>query len=331
MSARQTMLAATYTQGGEFSVLPIVRPTIADNEMLLRVRAASICGTDVKIIRNGHRKLTPGQQIVLGHEFVGTIDEVGERVEGYAPGQRVGVVPNAGCGHCRACTSGRANYCPSYTAFGIDRDGGHTTYVRIPSPFIAQGNIVRLPEQVSDEEASLLEPFSCVVNGVRAARLGLGDTVIIYGAGPMGLMHSLLCRNAGAAKVIMVDPQDSRLEQARRLGCDLTINPAKANVPECVQARDGRTRSRCHHYRVSHRRSAKRSRPDTGALRPALPVRRASPGPTGTTRHQRHPLQKSGCHRYHRRIGGGLPHCSKPGRRQTSRLDANRLQRIRSG
>ena len=93
--------------------------------MLLRMRAASICGTDVKIVQSGHRKLQDGQRIVLGHEFVGDIEQVGARVEGYCVGQRVGVVPNAGCGRCEACMRGKANYCPTYTAFGIDRDGGH--------------------------------------------------------------------------------------------------------------------------------------------------------------------------------------------------------------
>lgn len=241
MNQPPTMLAATYTQGASFAVRQILRPAITDDEVLLRVRTASICATDLKIIRNGHRKLAPGQQIVLGHEFVGVIEEVGPRVVGYSVGQRVGLVPNAGCGRCSACTSGRANYCPAYTAFGIDRDGGHTAHVRIPSLFVAQGNIVPLPDQVSDEVASLLEPFSCVVNGVRAARLELGDTVVIYGAGPMGLMHALLCRQAGAAKVILVDPQETRLEQARKLGCDVALHPAMENVPQRIRREtDGR-------------------------------------------------------------------------------------------
>ena len=117
------MLAATYTQGGEFAIEEIPPPEIGGDGLLLRVTATSICGTDVKIVRNGHRKLQPGQRIVLGHEFVGVVERVGARVEGYRVGQRVGVAPNAGCGHCDACVRGQSNYCPDYTAFGIDRDG----------------------------------------------------------------------------------------------------------------------------------------------------------------------------------------------------------------
>jgi threonine dehydrogenase-like Zn-dependent dehydrogenase len=151
----------------------------------------------------------------------------------------VGVVPNAGCGHCDACIRGQSNYCPQYTAFGIDSDGGHAPYVRVPAPFITQGNIVPLPDAVSDKEASLLEPFSCVVNGVRTSRIELGDTVVIYGAGPMGLMHAMLCRIAGAACIVIVDPLEDRLAKAVDLGCDLALNPVRTDVPERLMRETG--------------------------------------------------------------------------------------------
>ena len=231
MAESSRMLAATYTQGGTFLVDEVPMPQIERDEMLLRVSAASICGTDVKIVRSGHRKLVEGQRIVLGHEFVGVIEQVGARVERYEVGQRVGVAPNAGCGHCDACTGGKSNYCPEYTAFGIDRDGGHAPYVKIPRRFITQGNVIPLPEGVSDREAALVEPFSCVVNGVRTSRIELGDTVVIYGAGPIGLMHVMLCRIAGAARIIVVDPLADRLKKAKELGCDLTLNPREHDVP----------------------------------------------------------------------------------------------------
>jgi L-iditol 2-dehydrogenase len=224
------MLAATYTQGGAFAIEEIPTPEIESDEILLRVNAASICGTDVKIVRSGHRKLAMGQRIVLGHEFVGVIERIGSRVKGHAVGQRVGVAPNAGCGHCDACIRGKSNYCPQYTAFGIDRDGGQAPLVKIPGRFVAQGNVIPLPEGVSDKEAALLEPFSCVVNGVRASRIELGDTVVIYGAGPIGLMHVMLCRIAGAGRIIVIDPVADRLERAGELGCDLALNPQQEDV-----------------------------------------------------------------------------------------------------
>ncbi len=231
-----TMLAATYTQGGALAVQRMAVPEIAADDMLLRIRAASICGTDVRIVRNGHRKLRDGQRIVLGHEFVGTIEQLGERVTGYSIGQRVGVVPNAGCGRCDACVRGKANYCPTYTAFGIDRDGGHAEWVRIPGQFLAQGNVMILPDAISDADASLLEPFSCVVNGVRAARLELGDSVVIFGAGPIGLMHLMLCRAAGAGKLIMIDVRQDRLERAAALGCDVLLDPRQEDLVARVRS-----------------------------------------------------------------------------------------------
>ena len=234
MTKSDSMLAATFTQGGAFTVADIPQPRIADDEILLRVSSTSICATDLKIIRNGHHMLAEGRRIVLGHEFIGVIEQLGSKVQAHQVGQRVGIAPNAGCGQCDACIRGRSNYCPQYTAFGINRDGAHAAYVAVPRRFIAQGNVVALPEEVSDKEASLLEPFSCVVGGVRVSRIELGDTVVIFGAGPMGLMHLMLCRISGAAKVVVVDPIDERLRQATDLGCDLALNPLKENVPERI-------------------------------------------------------------------------------------------------
>jgi threonine dehydrogenase-like Zn-dependent dehydrogenase len=221
------MLAATYSQDDGFRVQDVPEPRIGPDETLLRVRATSICGTDIKIARHGHRKLKNGQRIVLGHEFVGEICQVGAVVNGLATGTRVGVAPNAGCGRCAACIRGQSNYCPEYTAFGIDRDGSHAQFVRIPQQFIAQGNLVPLPETISDEDGCLLEPLSCVVNGVRVSQVGLGSSVVIFGAGPIGLLHLKVCRLAGASLVIVVDPRDDRLELARQLGCDVAIHPQR--------------------------------------------------------------------------------------------------------
>lgn len=218
------MIAATYAQGGAFAVEDIPRPSMGRDEILLRVQASSICGTDVRIIRNGHRKLRPGQKIVLGHEFAGTIEEIGGDVVGYSPGMRVGVVPNMGCGRCDMCARGLANMCPDYVAFGITMDGCHAGYVRLPASAIQQGNVIPLPESLSWIEASLIEPFSCVVNGQGAVRIAPGDSVAVFGAGPIGLMHLLLARNTGASQVILVDPDERRLAKGRELGASAVIS-----------------------------------------------------------------------------------------------------------
>jgi L-iditol 2-dehydrogenase len=228
------MIAATFTQGGELKIREVPPPAIGDDEILLRVDATSICGTDVKIARRGHRKLQPGQTIVLGHEFVGTIEEVGARVKNYSKGQRVGVAPNIGCGHCEMCGRGLMNMCPDYSAFGINIDGSHTELIRIPTPAIAQGNLIPLTNGISPVETAIAEPLSCAVNGVRAARVEQGDIVLIYGAGPMGLLNLMVALISGAAQVFVVDLDDSRLKKANALGASKTLNPNHGEVKNWV-------------------------------------------------------------------------------------------------
>ena len=172
---------------------------------------------------------------MLGHEFAGVIEQTGSDVSEYTAGTRVGVVPNAGCGRCDACIIGKSNYCADYTAFGIDRHGAHATHVLIPGRFVLQGNVIPLPNDVVDADATLLEPCSCVINGVRAAHVSLGDTVVIYGAGPMGLLHVMICRLAGAAKIIAIDPLPDRLARAKSLGCDVVLCPQSENVLQRVR------------------------------------------------------------------------------------------------
>ena len=209
-------------------------PLIGAKEILVRVDATSICGTDIKIVRRGHRKLKEGQTIILGHEFVGTIEQAGSRVENYAVGTRVGLAPNIGCGYCEMCDRGLMNMCPDYSAFGIDRDGSHTEYVRIPALAIAQGNVVPLSKDLSPTEAALAEPLSCAINGIRVSRLRQGDVVLIYGAGPMGLLNLMLALISGASQVFAVDPNNARLGKAKSLGASKTHNPSDGPVRDWV-------------------------------------------------------------------------------------------------
>lgn len=233
------MLAATYTAGKGFAVRDVPEPVIGPDDLRLRVTAAAICATDLKIVRHGHRKLSDGRSIVLGHEFAGVVEEVGADVKNFAPGVRAGVVPNAGCGSCAACRRRQANYCPDYTAFGIDRDGGHAPRVRIPAQFLAQGNLIALPDDLPDEQACLLEPLSCAVNGVRQARVEAGDSVLVYGAGPMGRLIVMMCRVTGASKVLVVEPLARRRRLALDAGADEAFDPGAGDVASWARARTG--------------------------------------------------------------------------------------------
>lgn len=220
-----TMLAATYTAGSGFAIRDLPVPSPGAGELLVAVTATAVCATDLKIMAHGHRKLTDGQRIVLGHEFVGTITAIGVETSGWTLGQRVGVAPNAGCGACAACIRGQSNYCPDYTAFGIDRDGSHAPYVLIPARFVAQGNVVPLPPGLDDTAACLLEPLSCVVNAVRGLRVEPGERAVVFGAGPMGLLAIMVLRAAGAAQVVAVDPLPERLVRAQACGADQAVAP----------------------------------------------------------------------------------------------------------
>lgn len=236
------MISATYTEGKGFGVMDLPVPEIGPDEALLRVRAAAICGTDIKIVKNGHRKLKLGQRIVLGHEFCGVVEKAGERVRGLKAGMKVGFAPNWGCGQCGVCVRGMANLCNDYSAFGINYDGAHAAFVRIPVPPIAQGNWVEIPEAMPWDECALAEPLSCVLNGQKSVRLAPGESILIYGAGPMGLLHLLLARSSGAAPVIIADPDAGRLAKALELGADAVIDNRRESVGQSLGkfCRDGK-------------------------------------------------------------------------------------------
>jgi L-iditol 2-dehydrogenase len=230
------MISAVYTQGKGFAVEESPVPEIGPDEILVKVEAAALCGTDVKIAKFGHRTLTPGQRIVLGHEFAGSVERVGSRVSGFSEGMRVGVAPNWGCGECPACRNGMSNMCPVYKAFGVNTDGSHAPYVRIPSAPIAQQNVIRLQEDMAWEQAALAEPLSCVINGQNAVRFSKGERILIYGAGPMGMLHLLLARATGASKIVMVDQNPGRLSQALEIGADVAVNNAEESVADALKA-----------------------------------------------------------------------------------------------
>jgi len=229
------MISAVYTQGKGFVIEESPVPEIGPDEILIKVQATALCGTDVKIAKFGHRTLAPGQRIILGHEFAGSVECVGSRVGGFAKGMRVGVAPNWGCGECPACRSGKSNMCPVYKAFGVNTDGAHAMYIRIPAAPIAQRNVVRLAEDMAWDQAALAEPLSCVINGQKGIHFKKGESILIYGAGPMGMLHLLLARATGASKIVMVDQNPDRLSKALEIGADVVVNNAGESVADALK------------------------------------------------------------------------------------------------
>ncbi len=195
--------------------LPI--PEITDNEVLVRVKSAAICGTDVRMYKNGAAGIDEAHPLVIGHELAGVIDQVGKNVKGYEPGQRVAVAPNMGCGICDDCISGNSHMCKDYKALGISLDGGFAEYVRVPEAAVRAGNLILLEDHVSYAEAAIAEPLSCVYNGISQCHIKPGDFVLVIGAGPIGIMHAMLAKMSGAARVYVNDIAENRLEAVRQI------------------------------------------------------------------------------------------------------------------
>jgi L-iditol 2-dehydrogenase len=211
------MKAAKLFGPNDIRVVDCGIPEINDDEILLKTRAAAICGSDLRMIGNGYKGVDEDHPLTLGHEIAGVVEKAGKNVKGYEPGMRVALAPNIGCGICDWCTSGDTHLCPDYTAFGINMDGGFAEYVRIPRNAIIQGNIMILDDSMPLDAAALVEPASCVLNGQLRTGIRLNDKVLIIGAGPIGIIHGLLAKAFGAAKVYIRDLSRERMKQSVEL------------------------------------------------------------------------------------------------------------------
>lgn len=233
------MKAAYYYGTEDIRVEEVPVPEITEQEMLVKVKLACICGTDQRIFRFGHFKIPEGTKRVLGHELVGELVKVGKEVKGYHVGQRIAVAPNVGCGICDMCVQGFNHMCPDYEAFGISYDGGFEEYMKIPYEAIIHGNVMEIPENMSYEQAVIAEPFSCCFNSFQMLQTKPTDYVLIIGAGPIGAMHAILHQRAGAAKVIMADLAAARLEQMKEFGDFVLIDSSKEDLAEALKRETG--------------------------------------------------------------------------------------------
>jgi len=221
------MKAVRFYAPGKIVLEDVDIPQIGPDEVLVKVETALTCGTDVKMFKRGHPKVKP--PITLGHEFSGTVAEAGKNATNrFKKGDRVAVANSAPCNSCFFCKSGKPNLCERLleALIGFSVDGAYAEYIRVPAPIVKQNTYV-IPDDVSFEEAALLEPLACAVNGNDAANIGLGDIVVILGSGPIGLIHLQLAKLKGASKVIVTDMQAERLKIASKLGADVVIDAQK--------------------------------------------------------------------------------------------------------
>ncbi len=198
-------------------------PKIGRSEVLVRVEASGICGSDVLEWYRIDRA-----PLILGHEVSGQIVAVGEGVKRYKEGDRVALAHHVPCNTCHYCLSGHHTVCETLRKTNFD-PGGFVEYVRMPAINVDRGLFV-LPDHVSYEDGTFVEPLACILRGQRLAHLQPGSTVVIIGSGIAGLLHIMLAHAFGAGKVIATDISQYRLESARRLGADFTIH-AKEDLP----------------------------------------------------------------------------------------------------
>jgi L-iditol 2-dehydrogenase len=218
------MRALVYRGPGELRVEERPLPEPAPGELLLRVDACGICGTDLRIASGRHRAYQDGTERVPGHEIAGTVAAAGDGVE-LTEGTRAFVAPNVGCGRCPACRAGQVNLCRDMEALGITRDGGFAEYVLVRRDMVDQGNVLTLEEPADPAAIALVEPLACALRGSKACGIQPGDVVVIAGAGPIGLMHLRLALLAEPAVVIVSEPSPTRREEAARSGAHVAVEP----------------------------------------------------------------------------------------------------------
>jgi len=210
-------------------------PQVKDGEVLVKVKAATTCGTDLKILQRGYVEKVIKLPTVFGHEWSGDVVEVAPNLDWPTEGMRIRAGNSAPCLHCTMCQKGKFNLCENMMWLW----GAYAEYIKVPARMVLV-NMQEIPDHVTYEEASVAEPLACVMHGVEAARVKLGDTVAIIGAGPIGLLHLLVSRKLGAKKIVMIDLVEERLDFALKLGADVVVNAAKKDVVENVrQASNG--------------------------------------------------------------------------------------------
>ncbi len=219
------MKAAVYHGPGDLRVEEVPVRKLKDNEVKIQVKYCGICGTDIHIFHGdgGCCDVTP--PLVPGHEFSGVVAEVGAGVKTVKVGDRVTGDPNDMCGECYFCKNGMQHFCKNNIGIGTTVDGGFAEYV-----IMREKQVYKVSDELSFIEAAMAEPISCCLHGIDLCNIKAGDTVLVMGGGPIGMIMMQLAKNAGASKVIMSEPVEEKREQALKLGATKTIDPLHEDV-----------------------------------------------------------------------------------------------------
>ncbi|MGB5629458.1 MAG: L-threonine 3-dehydrogenase [Woeseiaceae bacterium] len=208
----------------------IAAPEIGHNDVLIKVNRTAICGTDIHIFKwDDWARATIPVPMAVGHEFSGQIVEMGVEVRGFEIGDRVSAEGHITCGHCRNCRAGRRHLCMNTVGVGVNRPGAFAEYISVPA-----FNVFKLPDAITDELASILDPLGNATHTALSFDL-VGEDVLITGAGPIGIMAVGIARYAGARHVVITDVNDYRLDLARKMGATRAINVATTSIDETMK------------------------------------------------------------------------------------------------
>ncbi|SDZ89548.1 L-threonine 3-dehydrogenase [Microbulbifer marinus] len=205
-------------------------PEPGHNDLLIKIRKTAICGTDMHIYHwdEWSQKTIP-VPMVVGHEYVGEVVGMGQEVAGFEVGDRVSGEGHITCGHCRNCRAGRRHLCRNTYGVGVDRQGAFAEYLVIPAL-----NAFKIPDNISDDLASIFDPFGNAVHTALSFDL-VGEDVLITGAGPIGIMAAAVARHVGARHVVITDINDYRLDLAQKMGATRTVNVSREKLPDVMQ------------------------------------------------------------------------------------------------
>lgn len=210
-----------------------IKPQIKEDEVLIRVRACGICGTDAHIFCGDEGAAPTPANTVLGHEFSGEAVEIGSAVKDIKVGDRVCVDPNKLCGSCEFCRRGVGHFCTDMIGIGTTVDGGFSEYCAAPA-----SQVYKVSDNISYEAAAMTEPVSCCLHGIELCNIRCGDTVAVIGCGMIGLLMLQLAKISGAGKLIAIEPLAEKRKLAKSLGADITIDPTIGNV-KTILAQNG--------------------------------------------------------------------------------------------
>ncbi|MEQ4627356.1 L-threonine 3-dehydrogenase [Providencia manganoxydans] len=208
----------------------VPKPELGHNDVMIKIRKTAICGTDVHIYNwdEWSQKTIP-VPMVVGHEYIGEIVEIGQEVKGFKIGDRVSGEGHITCGHCRNCRGGRTHLCRNTVGVGVNRPGCFAQYLVLPA-----FNAFKIPDNIPDEIAAIFDPFGNAVHTALSFDL-VGEDVLVSGAGPIGIMAAAVCRHVGARHVVITDVNDYRLELAKKMGVTRAVNVSRENLKDVMK------------------------------------------------------------------------------------------------